>query len=217
MAFKAVIFDMDGVLIDSEPLWEEAETKLLKSKGIDYDPLFRDKVVGLGQSELSKLIIREFGVDCSPEELTSQRIEILLQIYDEKLTMFEGSKALIEDLRGGGLKTALASSSPMKAISYVLKRFSIGKLFDVVVSGDCVQNGKPAPDIYLRAARRLGVKPSECAAVEDSPRGAKSAVAAGMFCIAVPDKRLKAEQFEACDAVCETIAEAGKVIGRLGA
>ncbi len=213
MKFKAVIFDMDGVLIDSEPLWEEAETELLKSKGVKYDPLFRDKVVGLGQVDSSKLIIREFGVNCSPENLIKRRMEILLRIYNERLTMFDGAKPLVEKLRSDGFKTALASSSPMAVIEYVLGKFSIGGLFDAVVSGDCVQNGKPAPDIYLLAAEKLAVKPSECAAVEDSPTGSKSAVSAGMFCIAVPDKRLNIGEFEICNAVCENIGEAGKVIG----
>lgn len=206
---------MDGVLVDSEPLWEEAETELLKSKGVAYDPLFRDKVVGLGQVECSKLIIAEFGLNCSPEELIKRRIEILFQIYDKKLAMFEGAKSLVEKLKNGGIKTALASSSPMNVIEYTLEKFSLGGLFNAVVSGDCVQNGKPAPDIYLLAAEKLGENPSECAAVEDSPRGAKSAVSAGMFCVAIPDKRLKSGQFEICDAVCGSIAEAGEVIGRI--
>ncbi len=212
MKFKAVIFDMDGVLIDSEPLWEETEIKLLKSKGIDYDPFFRDKVIGLSQIDSSKAIIREFGVDCSPGELISRRMEILLQIYEKKLTMFDGAKPLVEKLKNRGLKIALASSSPMRVIDYVLEKFSIRALFNTVVSGDCVPSGKPAPDIYLLAAEKIGALPSECVAVEDSARGAMSAVSAGMFCVAVPDKRLKAEEFEICDAVCGNIREVEKLI-----
>ncbi len=213
LPLKAVIFDMDGVLIESEPLWEAAEITLLKSRGIEYDPLFREKVIGLNQIDSSKLIIREFGVkNCSPEEMIRQRIEILLGIYDKKLTMFEGSKALVEKIRESGFKTALASSSPMEVITYVLERFSLTKLFDAVVSGSCIQNGKPAPDIYLLAAEQLGVQPPECAAVEDSPIGVKSAVSAGMFCIGVPDKRLKAEEFEICDVICENIGQVEKII-----
>ncbi|WP_462137379.1 HAD family hydrolase [Candidatus Mycalebacterium sp.] len=212
MSFRAVIFDMDGVLIDSEPLWEETETKLLKSMGAEYDPDFRDNVVGLSQVDSSKLIIAEFGLDCSPEELMEKRINLLLEIYSQKLTMFDGVKPLINGLRERGIKTALASSSPMKAISFVLEKFSIRGLFDAVVSGDCIKNGKPAPDIYLLAAAEMGVGPSECAAVEDSPKGAQSAVSAGMFCIAIPDKRLNAKEFEICDAICENIGETEAVI-----
>ncbi|QMU56343.1 MAG: HAD-IA family hydrolase [Candidatus Mycalebacterium zealandia] len=215
MSFRAVIFDMDGVLIDSEPLWEETEIKLLKSMGAEYDPAFRDNVVGLSQVDSSKLIIAEFGLDCSPEELIEKRLNLLLRVYDEKLTMFDGAKPLINGLRERGIKTALASSSPTEAISFVLEKFSIRDLFDAVISGDCIKNGKPAPDIYLLAAAEIGVKPSECAAIEDSPKGAQSAAAAGMFCIAIPDKRLNAEEFEICDAICENICEAEAVILRV--
>lgn len=203
---------MDGVLIDSEPLWEETEIKLLKSMGAEYDPGFRDNVVGLSQIDSSKLIIAEFGLDCSPRELIEKRIDLLLRVYDEKLTMFAGAKALVENLRRKGMKTALASSSPMKAISFVLEKFSIGDLFDSIVSGECVENGKPAPDIYLLAAEKIGVSASECAAVEDSPKGAQSAISAGMFCIAIPDKRLNAAEFEICDVICENIGEVEEVV-----
>ena len=213
MNFQAVIFDMDGVLIDSEPLWEEAEIKLLKSEGVNYDPLFRDKVVGLNQTDSSKLIIREFGLSCSPERLIERRMEILLGIYEERLSMFEGAGEVIENLRGGGLKTALASSSPMRVISYVLEKFSLGPLFDAVVSGDCVKNGKPAPDIYLLAAEKIDIAPRFCAAVEDSPKGVKSAADAGMFCVTIPDPRLKAEEFGECGAVCGKITEIEEALG----
>jgi len=212
LSFRAVIFDMDGVLINSEPLWEETEIRLLKSMGAEYDPAFRDNVVGLSQVDSSKLIIHEFGLSCSYRELISRRMEILLGIYDERLTMFKGARELLEKLRKTGLQTALASSSPMKAINYVLSKFFLKSLFDAVVSGDCVKNGKPAPDIYMLAAEKLGIKPSECAAIEDSPKGAKSAVSAGMFCIVIPDKRLKAEEFEVCDAVCENIENVEEII-----
>ncbi len=212
MSFHAVIFDMDGVLINSEPLWEETEIRLLKSMGAEYDPAFRDNVVGLSQAASSKLIIREFGLNCSPGELISRRVEILLGIYDEKLTMFKGAGELIESLKKAGFQTGLASSSPMRVINYVLEKFSLMTFFDAVVSGDCVENGKPAPDIYLLAAEKLGTKPSECMAVEDSPNGAKSAVSAGMFCIGIPDKRLKLEEFQVCDAICNSMAEAEQII-----
>ncbi len=203
---------MDGVLINSEPLWEKAETQLLKSKGVTYDPLFRDRVIGLSQRELSELIIGEFGLDCSVSQLIDERMEFLFRIYDKELEMFDGAKSVIESVRKSGMKTAIASTSPMNVIEYVLGKFSLSGLFDAVVSGDCVEKGKPSPDIYLLAAEGIGVAPADCAAIEDSPRGVRAAISAGMFCIAIPDKRLKEDGFGISNAVCADIREAGEMI-----
>lgn len=202
---KAVIFDMDGVMIDSEPLWEKTERVLLARRSIDYSPEYRDQIVGLNQNDSGKLLVETFNLKESVSEIISERVEILTAIYEEELELVPGLIPLLGDLRANDYPLAVASSSPLRVINFVLDMFSLHDYFSAVVSGECTENGKPHPDIYLHTADRLGVEPRECVAIEDSINGVKSAKAAGMLCIAVPDKRLSQEQFRTADLIINSI------------
>ena len=167
---------MDGVIIDSEPLWEKSESIMLKQKGFagneDYRKEYRKKIMGLNQKDSVKLLKETFGLDESPEEILRTRLNILLELYEKELKLVEGIPEILETLSAERhVKTALASGSPMKVIEFVLKKFSLSDTFRIKVSGDCVERGKPHPDIYLETARRLGVSPEECVAIEDSING----------------------------------------------
>ena len=198
---KAVIFDMDGVMINSEPLWEKTERKLLARRGIDYSPDYRDKIVGLNQKDSGRLLVDTFELDETVEDIINERVDILTEIYKKELETVEPLVPLLNELRNEGVPLAVASSSPMRLIKFVLEMFSLEDYFEVLVSGECTENGKPHPDIYLEAARLLGVEPSECLAIEDSINGVLSAKAAGMVCVAVPDKRLTPDRFKDADFI----------------
>ena len=198
---KAVIFDMDGVMIDSEPLWEKTERILLARRDIEYSPTYRDQIVGLNQNDSGKLLIDTFELKETVEDIISERVEILTAIYEEELEVVLDLIPLLDNLRDNKFKLAVASSSPLRVINFVLDMFSLQEYFPVVVSGECTENGKPHPDIYLHTAKRLEVEPSECVAIEDSINGVKSAKAAGMYCIAVPDKRLSQIEFQNADII----------------
>lgn len=204
---KAVIFDMDGVMIDSEPLWEKTERILLARRNIDYSPEYRDLIVGLNQKDSGKLLRETFSLGESVDEIISERVEILTAIYEEELEVAPGLTPLLDELRLRKYLLAVASSSPLRVINFVLDMFSLHGYFDAVVSGECTENGKPHPDIYLHTAERLGVSPSECVAIEDSINGVRSATGAGMYCIAIPDKRLSREAFERADLILENMDE----------
>ncbi|MXW22824.1 MAG: HAD family phosphatase [Candidatus Dadabacteria bacterium] len=209
---KAVIFDMDGVIIDSEPLWEKSESIMLKQKGFagdeSYRKEYRKKIMGLSQRDSVKLLKETFGLDESPEEILNARLEILLELYEKDLRLVDGVPELLKTLSGEKyIKTALASGSPMKVIEFVLKKFSLSDTFGIKVSGDCVERGKPHPDIYLETAGRLGVSPGECVAIEDSINGIVSAKEAGMHCIAVPDPRIAPEDYPQADIFRKSISE----------
>lgn len=204
---KAVIFDMDGVMIDSEPLWEKTERILLARRGIDYSPDYRDKIVGLNQNDSGKLLVDTFKLNETVEDIINERVDILTEIYKKELETVEGLLPLLNEFRDKGVPLAVASSSPMRLIKFVLNMFSLEDYFDVLVSGECTDNGKPHPDIYLEAARLLGVQPSECLAIEDSINGVLSAKAAGMVCVAVPDKRLTPDKFQNADMIYEELAK----------
>lgn len=202
---KAVIFDMDGVMIDSEPLWEKTERILLAKRDIDYSPEYRDMIVGLNQKDSGKLLKDTFSLPESVDDIISERVEILTAIYEEELELVSALSPLLETLRQKSYMLAVASSSPLRVINFVLDMFSLHEYFDAVVSGECTENGKPHPDIYLHTAERLGVNPAECVAIEDSINGVRSALAAGMFCIAIPDKRLSREPFESAHLILESM------------
>lgn len=204
---KAVIFDMDGVMIDSEPLWEKTERILLARRNIDYSPEYRDMIVGLNQKDSGKLMRDTFLLEETVDEIISERVGILTAIYEEELEVVPGLTPLLEELRSREYLLAVASSSPLRVINFVLDKFSLQDYFDAVVSGECTERGKPHPDIYLHTAERLGVKPSECVAIEDSINGVRSATGAGMYCIAIPDKRLSREAFESAHLTLESIDE----------
>ena len=198
---KAVIFDMDGVMIDSEPLWEKTERILLARRDIEYSPTYRDQIVGLNQNDSGRLLINTFELEETVEDIISERVEILTAIYEEELEVVLDLIPLLDNLRDSKFKLAVASSSPLRVINFVLDMFSLQEYFPVVVSGECTENGKPHPDIYLHTAKRLEVEPSECVAIEDSINGVKSAKAAGMYCIAIPDKRLSQMEFQNADII----------------
>lgn len=202
---KAVIFDMDGVMIDSEPLWEKTERILLARRGIDYSPEYRDRIVGLNQNDSGRLLINTFSLEEEVSDIIDERVEILTSIYEEELELIPCLVPLLDDLKNENYLLAVASSSPLRVVNFVLDMFSLHDYFLEVVSGDCAENGKPHPEIYLHAADRLGVKPEECAAIEDSINGVRSAKAAGMYCIAIPDKRLSRDQFEEADMIMDSL------------
>lgn len=204
---KAVIFDMDGVLIDSEPLWEETETILLQKKGIKYSPDYRDKILGLNQNDSAKLLIKTFNLSTTTNEIIREREEILLKLYETKLNLIEGVNELLEIVKRHNLKIGLASSSPMKVINYVLEKFSLFNYFKSIVSGECTTNGKPHPDIYIEAANQIGENSSDCVAIEDSINGVISAKKSGMYCIAIPDKRLDVKKYKSADLIFDKFSD----------
>ena len=203
---------MDGVIIDSEPLWEKSESIMLKQKGFEgnenYRKEYRKKIMGLNQKDSVKLLKETFGLDESPEEILHTRLGILLELYEKELELSDGIPEILQILSTEKhITTALASGSPMKVLELVLRKFSLSDTFRIRVSGDCVENGKPHPDIYLETARRLGVNPGECVAIEDSINGIVSAKEAGMRCIAVPDPRIAKEDYPQADIFRKSISE----------
>ncbi len=204
---KAVIFDMDGVMIDSEPLWEKTEKIMMARKGLTYTPVYREKIVGLGQKDSAILLKNTFGLEDETEEIINSRLSILLDIYDTELQLVTGLEELLQTLSGSTLHVSLASSSPIRVINFVLNKFDLDKYFSPVVSGDFVENGKPNPDIYLHTAQKMGLKPHECVVIEDSINGVMSAKAAGMRCIAVPDKRLDPGGFKNADSIMNSLED----------
>lgn len=180
----AVIFDMDGVIIDSEPIHFEAYKETLKEFGVEADTSGFSCYVGVSNIEMWEDLKRKYNLKISTKKAIERQMEITFKVFNEMTDdAIPGIRELLNELKAKGVLIALASSSPVAFIEEVLKKLEIRKYFDVVQSGEEVEMGKPAPDIFLKAAKLLEVTPEECVVIEDAEHGANAAKAAGMKCI----------------------------------
>jgi HAD superfamily hydrolase (TIGR01509 family) len=183
----AVVFDLDGVLVDSEAAWDAARRELVRERGGTWKDSATRDMLGMSSLEWSRYLARELGVDLPPEEISRQVVAQLLAVYREQLPLLPGAREAVERL-ADRWPLGLASSSNPEVIGVVLTASGLERYFSAWVSSEEVGPGKPAPDVYLEAARRLGVRPADCVAIEDSENGLRSAHAAGMRLIAVPNR-----------------------------
>ncbi|MER6943658.1 HAD family phosphatase [Nonomuraea sp. NPDC000554] len=181
------MFDLDGVLVDSEPVWEEVRRAFVADHGGTWQPDTQSRLMGMSTQEWAAYL-HELGVRLPPDEIAGGVIEQMAERYRHELPLLEGARETVRRL-SGRFPLGLASSSPRALIDVVLDAAGLRDAFTATVSTEEVPRGKPAPDGYLEAASRLGVDPEECVAVEDSSNGLRSAHAAGMRVIAVPHHR----------------------------
>jgi HAD superfamily hydrolase (TIGR01509 family) len=204
----AVIFDLDGVLLDSEGAWDSARRELVRERGGTWTESATREMMGMSSPEWSRYMAAELGVDLDPEAISEQVVERLLSAYGEALPLLPGAVECVERL-AARWPLGLASSSNRELIDLVLSRSGLGRHFAASVSSEEVARGKPAPDVYLEAARRLGVAAADCVAIEDSENGIRSADAASMRVIAVPNPRFPpaAEARALADRAIASLAE----------
>ena len=186
----AVVFDLDGVLLDSEPVWNEAREALVRERGGTWDERATADMMGMSSKEWSSYMHDRLGVPMTPAEINDDVVRRVAATYEHGLPLLPHALETVREL-AARWPLGLASSSNRPIIELVLERAGVRACFAAVVSSEEVPNGKPAPDVYLAAARELDVDPAECAAVEDSTNGIKSAVAAGMRTIAVPNRHFR--------------------------
>lgn len=178
---KAVIFDMDGVLVDSQPYHFKADIDTMAEYGVIKDQKFYESFAGTLTADRMRTLKEMFGLDVPVEEMTIKRENMILDIMGkEDIKPVSGIPEFLRSIEEKGLTTAVASSSDYKLINLILDRLKIAQYFDSVTSGSDVKRGKPSPDVFLLAAERIGIGPSECLVVEDSENGVKAAKAAGM-------------------------------------
>jgi HAD superfamily hydrolase (TIGR01509 family) len=184
---EAVVFDVDGVLVDSEPVWERVRRQFTADHGGRWPDDAQDRMMGMSTGEWSAYISADFGLARAlpPARVAELVIAQMTAQYERHLPLLPGATDAVRAL-AGRWPLAVASSAPAALIAVVLDASGLCPLFKAAVSSEEVPRGKPAPDVYLEAAARLGVPPGACAAVEDSSNGLRSAAAAGMAVIAVP-------------------------------
>jgi HAD superfamily hydrolase (TIGR01509 family) len=204
----AVVFDLDGVLVDSEHLWDEVREELTRERGGRWHEQAQRDMMGMSSLEWSRYMHDELGVPDPPEEISREVVRRLEAIYREELPAVPGAREAVERL-AERWPLGLASSSNREVIELALELLGVADRFAATVSSEEVARGKPAPDVYLEAARRLGIDPARAAAVEDSHNGIRAAKAAGMRVLAIPNRRFPPGDDALADAdqVLETLAE----------
>ena len=205
MTLDAVIFDMDGVLLDSEPLHEEALRAVLLECGVTRATGLLH--VGMTTRDSFTLLCRELGLPHDPAALDARYSTRVIPLLRARAAPLPGVPDVLRALRARGLRLAVASSSRPEVIEATLAVLGVRALFDVAVSAVEVRRGKPAPDVFLEAARRLGVAPGACVVVEDSERGVQAARAAGMRCVAVPCSVTRSHDFSRATLVLGGLPE----------
>jgi HAD superfamily hydrolase (TIGR01509 family) len=205
---EAVVFDLDGILVQSEELWDEARRSLAADHGISWPDGATDAMMGMSSKEWSRYVHDEVGVPDSPEEINRKVLERLLERYRTDLPWIDGAQEAVRRI-GAAYPLGLATSSNREIIDIVVEVGGFEDLLAVTVSSEEVERGKPAPDVYLEVVRRMGVDPSRCAAIEDSTNGLLAAANAGMRVIAIPnDAHPPAEKgLAVADVVLDSISE----------
>jgi HAD superfamily hydrolase (TIGR01509 family) len=181
----AVVFDLDGVIVDSEPVWEQVRRRYVAEHGGHWQPDTQHRLMGMSTGEWARHLSGELGVQRTPEQVAEDVVNQMVARYAEHVPLIAHADEVVREL-AGRWRLGLASSSPPRLIEAALDAAGLGGTFAVTLSTEEVPRGKPAPDVYLAVAERLGADPVRCVAVEDSSNGVRSAAAAGMRVVAVP-------------------------------
>nr|WSX53160.1 HAD family phosphatase [Streptomyces sp. NBC_00974] len=183
----SVIFDLDGTLVDSEPNYYESGRRTLERHGVpDFTWEQHSRYIGIGTLETLEILRDAYGIEAPVEQLLTEQNAAYLELARTRTEAYPEMRKFVERLHADGIAMAVASGSSREAIDAVLTGTGLDALLTTVVSAEEVERGKPAPDVFLEAARRLGADPADCVVVEDAAPGALAARAAGMECVAIP-------------------------------
>ncbi len=214
---QAVILDLDGLMVDSEPVHQRAFERLLARHGIDRQFTVEEYgryFVGIPVKENAQWLAAHFELKAAPEDFIAEREQIYEELLEQpaNLIPMPGLFALLDDLGARGMLLGVASGSPRNQVDTILRGLGIVARFRTVVAGDDVPHTKPAPDVYLRAAQELGVAPARCIAIEDSVTGITAAKAAGLRAIAVPNRYTAHQDLSGADARVASLGEVMELI-----
>ncbi len=210
---QAVLFDMDGVLVDSEDYWVTREREALLPRAVPDHDVAVSEITGMNYREIYDYLEDEYGTAVSRERFETLFEDVAEDIYREDVTLLAGTHDLLAGLERRGVARAIVSSSPHAWIDIVRERFGLHGSFDAVVSAEDVDGpGKPAPDVFEYAAAELGVPPAACLVIEDSAHGIQAATAAGATCVAYAIDAHEGIDYGAADAVVETPAALSRAV-----
>lgn len=202
---KGIVFDMDGVLVDSEPLYFQAESALAEEYGKTFPPALVELLAGQGGKKAMAIFARELGLTEDPGELQKRRDEIFVSLLKGNLTEIRGASSVLGALKDRGLSMAVASAACRELVELELQSLNLWSCFQVVLSGDDIVNNKPDPEIFKTAIAKLGLKPNQVAVVEDSVNGLRAAKASGALAIGLCTTLPKATLLPEADLVVDSL------------
>jgi HAD superfamily hydrolase (TIGR01509 family) len=204
---RAVVFDLDGLMFNTEELYQFVGGELLRRRGHVFTAELLDRMMGRPGKIALAIMIEHHGLEATVEQLTAETDEIFPGILDEKLAPMPGLVELLSRLEAAGIPKAIATSSRRSFVDDVLGRFDLGRRFRFILSAEDVVEGKPDPEIYLTAAKRHGVLPSQMLVLEDSQNGCRAAVRAGAVAVAVPGGHSRRHDFTGAALVADSLAD----------
>ena len=206
---KAVLFDMDGVIVDTEPLHHKAYQQMFLEVGIEVSPKMYEGFTGQSTRGICTQLCSLFNLQKHPQELVIIKSDHFTKLFfeDDDLQLMEGVKDLILDYHANGLILVLASSASMFTINNVMKRFDLDQYFKAKLSGADLKASKPHPEIFIKAANSAGVLPNECMVIEDSTNGIKAAKDAGIYCVAYQSEHSKNQDYKLADMLISDYKE----------
>jgi pseudouridine 5'-phosphatase len=204
---RAVVFDLDGVLANTEDLYEQACVAVLGRRGLTYDPPLREQMMGRPVADALRIMIEAHNLPDSIELLFDECREMLYGLMATELAPMPGAAELLDQIDSRGLPSAVATSALPDYAEFVLTRLELKRRFRFVLTSADITHGKPDPEIYMLAADRLKLRPDEIMVLEDSANGCRAAVAAGAFTIAVPNRHTAKHDFASVKFVAETLAD----------
>ena len=203
--FKAVIFDMDGVIADSEPIHVQAEKDLFRPYGVELSDEELQRFMGFGIEPMLQKLVKTYNVPVQSDALYARHKVVLLERMKNGLQPVPGATDLVLSLHAGNVPLGLATSCFREMALLVVRKFGIEACFKVVVTVEDIAKSKPDPEIFLKAAERLGFAPGECLAIEDSANGVRAAKAAGMACIGFRNEHCGLQDIGGADAVVDDL------------
>jgi HAD superfamily hydrolase (TIGR01509 family) len=207
VSLQAVVFDLDGVLANTEDLYEEACSAVLGRRGLTYDPPLREQMMGRPVADALRIMIEAHDLPDSIEALFDECREVLYGLMATALAPMPGVTELLERLDATKLPAAVATSALPEYAEFVLTRLDLKRRFQFVLTSADIKNGKPDPEVYLLASRRLELPPSEMMVLEDSANGCRAAVGAGAFTVAVPNRHTAKHNFDGVRFIAETLCD----------
>jgi HAD superfamily hydrolase (TIGR01509 family) len=204
---QAVVFDLDGLMFNTEELYQGVGTEILRRRGCDFPGELLNRMMGRPGRVALQMMIDWHGLSDSVEQLARETDEIFAGILDTQLRMMPGLAELLTALEAAGIPKAVATSSGRRFTTNVLSRFNLEPRFAFLLTAEDVVEGKPHPEIYLTAARRLGVEPAHMVVLEDSQNGCRAAVSAGAIAVAVPGGHSRTHDFTGAALVIDTLAD----------
>jgi HAD superfamily hydrolase (TIGR01509 family) len=207
MPLRAVAFDMDGLMFNSEDVYTEVGVELMRRRGRDFPKGLKDAMMGLPPQPSFEAMIRWHALDDTWEELARESEDIFLLILDRYLAPMPGLPELLDALESAAIPKAVVTSSGWRLTDAVLSRFDLARRFAFVLTSEDITHGKPDPEVYLLAARRLGVAPAEMMVLEDSHFGTRAGAAAGAFVVAIPNEHTAEHDFSPATLVADSLAD----------